>query len=74
MKKLFELLKRKKVRKKFNQFSFLILIYPKNSELIQLFMRFPSTLAIWWARSTTLLEYPHSLSYQETTFKNFGES
>jgi len=47
MKKLFELLKGKKVRKKFDQFSFLILIYPKNSELIQLFMRFPSTLAIW---------------------------
>ena len=27
-----------------------------------------STELIYWMRSTTLLEYPHSLSYQDTTF------
>lgn len=26
------------------------------------------------SRSTSLLEYPHSLSYQETSFTNVGES
>ena len=36
--------------------------------------RFPSFFAMYIARSTMRFEYPHSLSYHDTTFTNVGDS